>query len=160
MQPLDRLFATLSYPWDVLLPSAVWLMLCAAAIAGLARLLRRRGHPAPLRALRPGLWLGLADMALWVGLFLARTLNEGEPVSWLGFVSTPYALARSAVDALLWQVVGVSGAIDHEQLFRGFMHWDGRPLVLLAALLNEAALVALVACAVLCAAWRPRKASV
>jgi|SRR5688572_18093217 hypothetical protein len=158
MQPLDRLFATLNYPWDVLVPSAVWLAFCAAATAGLVLLLRRRGHPAPRRALRVGLWLGLADMALWVGLFLARTLNEGAPVAWLAFVSVPYAYARGAIDALLWEVVGVSAAIDHEQLFRGFMHWDGRPLVLLAALLNEAAFVTVAAGGVICAAWRsPRK---
>jgi hypothetical protein len=158
MQPLDRLFATLSYPYDVLLPCAVWLALCAAALAGMAALLRRRGHPAPARALRVAVWFGLGDMALWVGLFLARALNEGDPVSWLAPLETSYAAARSAIDSLLWYAVGVSGAVDHDQLFRGYQHWDGTPLVLLAALLNEAAFVCLAACAIYCAAWRsPRK---
>ena len=64
MRPLDRLFATLSYPWDNLLPSAVWLALVAAALAGMAALMRRRGHPAPWLALRPALWIALGDMAV------------------------------------------------------------------------------------------------
>jgi hypothetical protein len=158
MQPLDRLFATLSYPYDALAPSAVWLALCAAALAGMAALLRRRGHPAPARILRRTLWIGLADMAAWLAIFVARILNEGDSPMWLLPLEAPYAAARGAIDALLWNAVGVSAAIEHDQLFRGYQHWDGTPLVLLAALLNEAAFVALAACAIYCATWRsPRK---
>jgi len=158
MQPLDRLFATQPYPYDALLPCAVWLALCAAAMLGMAALLRRRGHRAPWRALRIAAWCGLADMALWSGLFLARTLNEGGSPRWLALIEAPYSTARGAIDALLWNLVGVSAAIDLEQLFRGYSHWDGTPPVLLAALLNEAAFVALAAGGVICAAWRaPRK---
>jgi hypothetical protein len=154
VQPLDRLFATLSYPWDVLLPSAVWLAICAAALAGMALLLRRRGHPAPVRALRPALWIAIGDMLVWLAIFVGRTLNEGPSPIWLIPLEAPYAVARHAIDALLWYVVGVSGAIDHDQLFRGFMHWDGSLPVLTAALLNEAAFIALAAGAVICARWR------
>jgi hypothetical protein len=158
MRPLDRLFATLPHPGDVLLPSAVWIALCAALLAGMAALLRRRGHPAPRRALRVALWFGLADMALWLGIFLARTLNDGDLPRWLGVIEAPYGVARSVIDALLWYVIGVSGSIDPVQLFRGYSHWDGSPPVLVAALLNEAAFVSLAACGVICAAWRaPRK---
>ena len=158
MQPLDRLFATWSYPWDALLPSAVWLTLCAAALAGMALLLRRRGHPAPSRALRPALWVAIGDMVVWLAIFVGRTLNEGPSPVWLIPLDAPYAVARQAIDALLWNLVGVTGAIDHDQLFRGFMHWDGTLPVLTAALLNEAAFVAVAAGGAICAAWRaPRK---
>ena len=158
MQPLDRLFEALPYPYDVLLPSAVWLSLCAAALALMPALLRWRGHPAPLHALRVAEWCGLADMALWLALFLARTFNDGVVSLLLSLVATPYAVARGAIDAVLWYVVGVSAAIDPEQLFRGYSHWDGTGPVLLAALLNEAAFVAVVAGGAICAAWRsPRK---
>src|SRR5688572_4677357 len=106
MQPLDRLFATLNYPWDALLPSAVWLALCAAALAGMAALLRWRGHPAPYRVLRPALWLGLGDMAVWLTIFVVRTLNEGDTPMWFIPVEAPYAAARETMDALLWSLVG------------------------------------------------------
>jgi len=149
MRPLDRLFGTLPYPWDVLLPSAVWLSLCAAALLGIAWLLRRRRHPAPLRALRPALWVGFGDMFAWLTVFFARALHEGSSPAWLAPLEVPYAAARHAIDTLLWNLVGVSGAIDHDQLFRGYMHWDGPLSVLLAALLNEAAFLTLVASAVL-----------
>ena len=158
MRPLDRLFATLDYPYDALLPSAAWLALCAAAIAGMALALRRRGHPAPVRALRPALWIALGDMAAWLAIFAARILNDGDSPMWLLPLEAPYAASRELIDWLLWNVVGVSGAIDPNQLFRGYMHWDGSLPVLAAALLNEAAFIALAAGAVICAAWRaPRK---
>ena len=154
MRPLDRLFATLSYPWDNLLPSAVWLALVAAALAGMAALMRRRGHPAPWSALRPALWIALGDMAVWLSIFVVRTLNEGDTPMWFIPLEAPYAAARETMDTLLWNLVGVSAAIDPNQLFRGYMHWDGTLPVLAAALLNEAALVALAAGGVICANWR------
>jgi hypothetical protein len=159
MRPLDRLFGALPYPYDLLLPSAAWLALCAAALFGLARLMRRRGSSAFPRALRAGLWLAAADVALWLGVVGARALHEGASPPWLAALEAPLAAARSAADTMLWDAVGVGAAVQPRLMFRGYSSWDGWPSVLAASVLNEAALVALATtAAICCAAWlAPRR---
>jgi hypothetical protein len=155
MRPLDRLFGALPYPYDVLLPSASWLALCAAAMVALFLLLRRRGAAAPLRPLRVGMWVALVDAALWVGVVAGRALHEGGSPSWLAAIEAPLAAVRGALDTVMWNALGVSAAVEPAQLFRGYSSWTGSTVVLLAALLNEAAFLALLAAAATgCAAWR------
>jgi hypothetical protein len=148
MRPLDRLFGTLPYPFDALLPSLVWLAFSAAAMAGMVALLRRRGHPAPLLPLRVGAWLALADVAPYLGFIAARSLAGGDGPPWLAALYAPFDAVRGALDALLWNAVGVSAAVAPRLLFKGYSSWDGRTSVAAANLLNEAALVALLAAAV------------
>jgi hypothetical protein len=159
MRPLDRLFGALPYPYDVLLPSAAWLALFAAAMLGLFRLLRRRGAAAPLRPLRVGLWFALADAALWSAVVATRALHEGASPPWLAAIEAPLAALRGALDAVLWNALGVSAAVEPAQLYRGYSSWTGSTTVLLASLLNEAAFLALLAAAAsACAAWQaPRR---
>jgi len=143
MRPLDRLFGAAAYPLDVLLPSAIWLALCAAALFGIAALMRRRGAPAS-RAVSIGLWFGIANSALYLGVVAVRALHEGRSPPWLAALEAPLSAFRGALDTVLWNAIGVSAAVEIELLFRGYSSWDGGTTVAAAYLLNEAALVALI----------------
>jgi hypothetical protein len=143
VRPLDRLFGAFDYPLDVLLPSACWLALSAAVLAGAAVLARRHDSAWTPRALRIGLWAGAADAALWLGMVGARALHGGALPPWLAAPEALLSAARSALDTALWYAVGVGGAVQPDQLFRGYSSWTGPWTVLMAALFNEVALVTL-----------------
>ena len=145
MRPLDRLFGSLYYPLDVLLPSACWLALSAAVLGAAALLARGRDSACARGALRFGMWAGLADAVLWLGLVGARALYDGALPPWLAAPDAALSAARGALGAGLWYAVGVDGAVQPDQLFRGYSSWTGPPTVLMAALLNEVAAVALLA---------------
>jgi hypothetical protein len=137
MRPLDRLFGHLAYPLDVLVPSALWLLVAGALLAAACR---RRRAAAAFSAV-----LALLNVIGWSFGFGMRMLADGAVTPWVAAVEAPFGALRAAVREALWQAVGVMAAPDPAWLFRGYSSWNGHWSVLLAGLLNESAALALAA---------------
>jgi hypothetical protein len=148
MRLLDRLFGHLAYPFDVLVPSALWLAACLALLV----LAWRR------RPVRLALAAVLLNMSGWAFGFGMRMLGDGAMPAWAQWLEAPFLLVRAALGEILWQTVGVMAAPAPAMLFRGYSSWNGHGSVLLAALLNESALIVLVLGAI-AAAWRAARKS-
>ena len=156
MRLLDRLFGGLDYPLDLLMPSAVWLAISSALFALIYRWAGARGVTRRRGAIDLALTIALADALVWLAGVVLRIYQEAGVTTWQAQAEAPFSALRSAINAALWNTVGVDAAVEPATLFLGYSSWNGHWTVLVARLLNECAAIALAvfSLAIAVALWR------
>jgi hypothetical protein len=156
---VGRWFYSFPYPWDVLVPSMIWLVLCTTFCIYLRHVslrLNPRARKLTIAAPLVGFLVDLSHWWLCFFLYNMRVLNPIEPtgVSWW-LIDGPIVKSLDDIaNGVMWHLFRVCGPYSAISFHNGSSSWHAAVSVIFITVFNKSAFVgALVSTALVLGFW-------